>query len=183
MHNEGEMMCGKSKHSADSGSISSDSGRTRKGLMRQQLVEKTDSLMVDVLATLKSEMVAGPHHETELLQEKENNNSSTTLNQLVFDKKVDYESRVKTHSDVLSQLENLYKEHCDDNVGLLEDYLGSCKRLQREVELNMERLIARKRDDKLSRKELQKIKSLHPTTPMQLHSSMQEPNSAFNFEE
>lgn len=133
--------------------------------MRQQLVATTDSLMVNVLATLKREMEAGHHETADLLQERESNNNSTP-NQLVFDKKVDYEQRVKSHSDVLTNLESLYKEHCDDNIGLFEKYLSSCKRLEREVGLSVERLIASKRLDKLRRKELQKIKSLHPTLPI-----------------
>ena len=84
---------------------------------------------------------------------------------------------METHSGVLEKLRHLFEDHSEDHISLLKKYVSSHKRLQREVEQNRERLIARKRDEKLSRKELQKIKSLHPT-PLELSQSLNDPKPA-----
>lgn len=110
----------KSKQSADSGSVSSDT-LTRKGL-RQHLAETTDQLMNEVLATLKSERASGA-------AAPETDATEASFNAPVFDKSIDYALKVQMHSNVLQQLDRLLEDHSEDHNSLLKKYLGQSKRL------------------------------------------------------
>lgn len=55
---------------------------------------------------------------------------------------------------MLETVQNHHESHADDYLCLFKDVMRSQKRLRSKIAENEERLLIRKRDEKLSRKEL-----------------------------
>ena len=80
----------------------------------------------------------------------------------VFDKSVDYVDKVREQMEVLQKVQSLHEDHAVDYLSMFKQVVRSQKRLKTKIAQNEERLLQRKREEKLSRKELQKMISLHP---------------------
>ena len=63
--------------------------------------------------------------------------------------------------EVLQKVQSLHEDHAVDYLSMFKQVVRSQKRLRTKIAQNEERLLQRKREEKLSRKELQKMISLH----------------------
>lgn len=59
-------------------------------------------------------------------------------------------------------MQDLHEDHCVDFLSMLKESVRAEKRLKTKISQNEELLIQRKREEKLNRKELDKMKLLHP---------------------
>ena len=72
----------------------------------------------------------------------------------VFEKSVDYVEKVREQMDVLQKVQSLHEDHAVDYLSMFKQVVRSQKRLRTKIAQNEERLLLRKREEKLSRKEL-----------------------------
>ena len=72
----------------------------------------------------------------------------------VFDKSVDYVDKVREQMEVLQKVQSLHEDHAVDYLSMFKQVVRSQKRLRTKIAQNEERLLLRKREEKLSRKEL-----------------------------
>ena len=63
---------------------------------------------------------------------------------------------------LLKKMQGLHEDHSVDFLSMLKESVRAEKRLKAKVAQNEEFLIRKKREEKLNRKELQKMISLHP---------------------